>query len=252
MTIAYRSNSSAFQGGIDSVLFRYPQVVEPEDLALWFTVNKYPPAAPTVPSTFSLLRREIGGVADTTGVDSGAIYLSVYSKECVGDEDDTTQAIAVSGGNSVASRTLGYGRTAALWSVATAYGLQESASNAWSVTTEGIGLQAGDLLIGFVGKVSDTTVEHDGEHTISATGLTFGSFTYRIGVATAAGTTSGDDCSLHVFEVPVTAGSGSGPVTVGLGWTGLGVPAGGGIMLIRLREGATLNRSSRMALLGVG
>jgi hypothetical protein len=253
VTIAYRSTSSAFQGGIDSVLFRYPATVEPTDLALWFAVNKYPPASPAVPSGFGLLRQEIGGAEGTTGVDAGAIYLSVFDKVCDGSEDGLTEAIAVTGGNSVASRSLGYSRTLGTgWSIATAYGLQAAASNAWDVTTEALSLQTGDLLLGFVGKVSDTTVEHDGAHVLTAAGITFGSITYRIGVSTAAGTTSGDDCSMHVFEVPVTSGSDTSPVNVTLGWTGLGVTAGGGVLLVRLRELSAVTRKSSLAMLGVG
>lgn len=255
MTISYKSNSSASQFGINTYLFRQPDVVDADDYALLLVVNKYPGSPPDVPTGYSLLAYGTGG-SGAAGADVGQILISVMTRICDGSEDAATEAMSVPGGNSVASRTISYSRNAGSGWVTppTTFGLQSTASDNWSVTSDTtLDLAAGDILLGFVGKAGDGRLTHGTTHTLSMSGITFSAVTPRIGVSAALSTTNGDDCAMHAFEATVTSGSANGTLSATIDWSG-GLPAcAGGILFVRLRElVAGNNPGSRLGLLGVG
>lgn len=237
MTIAYRSVSSTVSAGANTYLFRQPDVVEANDYAMLAVVSKYPAAVPDVPTGYTLLASGTGG-SGADGADVGQILITVDTRICDGTEDAATQSLSVSGGNCVTSRSICYGAGAeSSWEIATAFGAQTAHVSAWSITTnESLDLRAGDVLIGVVGKSGDVDTIHSTSHVVSANGVTFGTVTPRIGTTAANGTTQGDDCALHVFEVPVTSGSGTGPVSMTIDWSGTGTGTGGGALFVRLRE----------------
>jgi hypothetical protein len=233
VAISYGSISSAGQSGSTSVLFRQPDTLASGDLILWAVVNKYPTNAPGTPAGFNVTDRQIVGDSGAAGADVGDVYISVYDKVSNGTEDAATESISITSGNSATSRSVSYSRSAGSgWLIATAFGEQGTASNTWSFNTSSLDLVAGDLLVGIIGKPSDLDLTHS-SLSLTLSGVGFGSFTTRHG---PAGTTQGDDCSLHIFEVPVTSGSGTGAVAFSMSCSGSGGTSAGGLMLVRLRE----------------
>ena len=233
MTIAYRSNSSGIQAGTTSVLYRAPSTVEAGDAILWFAASKYPPVVPATPSGLTLVAHAAAASGGAEGADTGNVTGSAFWREADGTEDAGTETRSISGGNSITSRSLGYGRDAGSgWLLAYASGEQTTAANAWDVTTGSIDLAAGDVLVMLVAKNSDQDLTHSA-HTLTASGITFGSVTVR---NAPVGTTNGDDCALEITEIPVTAGSGTVSVRVQINMSGSAGMTAGTVLLVRLRE----------------
>lgn len=232
MAITYRSISASSGTGLNSVTYRSPATVEPDDLILWFCVNKYPPTTPATPTDHSLVIQVSGGDG-VAGPDTGDVTATWFSKVAVGDEDGTTQAIAITGGNSAISRSVGFGRDGGTgWSVATASAVQTTASNTWALTTGSLDLVAGDVLVIGVAKNSDQDLTHN--YSLSASGITFGTVVST--AASAAGTTNGDDVAYHIAYVPITAGNATVPVNITVTMSGSSGSTAGVITLLRLRE----------------
>ena len=235
MTIAYSSISSSVQAGSTSVRYRAPAALSAGDLILWCVVNKYPTNGPNTPTGLSLLAQAIVGDGGAAGADVGDVYATVFSRESDGTEDGATESISIPGGNSATSRSVSYSRSAGSgWAIATASGSQGAAANSWSVTTGSLDLAAGDVVVAFIAKSADIDGTHSA-HSFSASGVTFGSVKVA---APVAGTTQGDDCAMQIVDVPVTAGSGTGPVTFTMSLSGGAGVASGGVLLLRLREDA--------------
>lgn len=231
MTISYRSISASSGSGITSTTYRYPATLESGDLVLWFCVNKYTPSEPSVPAGHTLVLQVEGGDG-TPGPDTGDVLASWYSKVSDGTEEGATEAITVSGGNSVSSRSVAFARDAGTsWDVAATSAEQTSAANTWTLTTGSIDLVAGDMLVIGVAKNSDQDLTHS--YSLSASGITFGSVT---SAHTPSGTTNGDDVAYHIAYVPVTAGSGTVPVDVTVTMSGSAGSTAGVVTLLRLRE----------------
>ena len=233
MAISYSSISSGSQSGSTSVMYRAPASLSAGDLILWCVVNKYPTNGPGTPSGLALLARATVGDGGAAGADVGDVYATVFSRESDGTEDGATESISIPGGNSATSRSVSYSRSAGSgWAIATASGSQGAASSSWSVTTGSLDLAAGDVVVALIAKSGDIDPTHSA-HAFSASGVTFGS----VNVATLVhGTTQGDDCAMQVVDVPVTAGSGTGPVTFDMTLSGSAGMSSGGVLLVRLRE----------------
>lgn len=231
MAISYRSISASSGSGITSTAYRAPATLESGDLILWFCVNKYAPAAPTTPTGHTLVMQVEGGDG-TPGLDTGDVVAGWYSKVSDGTEDATTESISVSGGNSVTSRSVAFARDAGTgWSVAATSAEQTVAANTWTLATGNIDVAAGDMLVIGVAKNSDRDLTHS--YAISASGITFGTVT---SAHTPVGTTNGDDVAYHIAYVPVTAGSGTVPLSITLTMSGSAGSTAGVVTVLRLRE----------------
>jgi hypothetical protein len=246
--IAFRSLSSVPQSGVSSVLFRQPDTLENTDLALWCVVNKYPTNGPGTPTGYSLTAQAVMGDGGAAGADQGDVYATVFHRVCDGTEDAATEAISVTGGNAVYSRSIAFSRSGGTgWVIATAAGSQGVAAANWNITTGSLDLAAGDTVLVFVAKNSDLDVVGHSAHTLSATGVTFGTFNSRAG---PTGTTSGDDVAYQLGEVQVTAGGGSGPVTFTMSATGSAGNSSGGVMLVRLRAATAVDLAGAAVVTG--
>ena len=233
MTISYSSISSGTQSGSTSVLFRQPAALAADDYIVWVCVSKYPTAGPATPAGLTSLASLDATSGGAAGADTGNVSLDIFGRVSDGTEDGLTGTVSISGGNTAISRSVSYARTAGTgWDVAVAHFEQTPASNDWSGTTGSLDLAAGDMVLLILAKNSDADGTH-GTPTISASGITFGTFTAR---QTPVGTTQGDDCGLSIGEVPVTAGSGTGGVTVSLSLSGSAGTTAGILALVRLRE----------------
>lgn len=222
------------QAGQTAVTFRQPDSLTAGDLILWCVVNKYPPNGPGTPTGFALLDQQVMGDSASPGADVGDVYATVFTRVSDGTEDAATEVISIPSGNSAVSRSVSYSRSAGTgWDVATAWGEQGTAGNTWSITTGNLDLAAGDVVVVLIGKNSDQDTTHS-SHALSASGITFGSFTSR--TAGVGGTTQGDDCAYQIGDFPVTAGNADGPVTFTMSLSGSAGVTAGGVMLIRLRE----------------
>lgn len=256
MTISFRGISGTQRSGTTAVTMEFP-VVEPTDLTLWGVIVKYPPVTPNTPAGMLPVGYVTGG-GGAPGADAGEVGVAVFKKECDGSEDGYTEAKAAAGGNSITSRALAYQRTVGQgWDVAFAPAVQATAADIWSVvSTSDLDLRVGDMLVAIVGINSDTHGEHNNSHTLAANTITFGAITIRIGSFASISTTNGDDCALHVFEAPVTAGNATGPIAMTINWGGTGVNHAGGVAFLRLREtdvaAADSGAGRSLALLGVG
>jgi hypothetical protein len=246
--IAFRSLSSAPQSGIGSVLFRQPDTLENTDLALWCVVNKYPTNGPNTPTGYALTAQAVMGDGGAAGADQGDVYATVFHRVCDGTEDAATESISIPSGNAAYSRSIAFSRSGGTgWDIATAAGSQGAASASWSVVTGSLDLAAGDTVLVFVAKNSDLDVVGHSAHSLSATGVTFGTFNSRAG---PTGTTSGDDVAYQIGEVQVTAGSGSGPVTFTMSATGSAGNSSGGVMLVRLRASTAVDLAGAAVVAG--
>lgn len=246
--IAFRSLSSVPQSGVSSVLFRQPDTLENTDLALWCVVNKYPTNGPGTPTGYTPTAQAVMGDGGAAGADQGDVYATVFHRVCDGTEDAATEAISVTGGNAVYSRSIAFSRSGGTgWNIATASGSQGAASANWNITTGSLDLAAGDTVLVFVAKNSDLDVVGHSAHTLSATGVTFGTFNSRAG---PTGTTSGDDVAYQLGEVQVTAGSGSGPVVFTMSATGSAGNSSGGVMLVRLRAATAVDLAGAAVVTG--
>lgn len=233
MTISYSSISSAAQAGTTSVLFRYPATLASGDLVLWGVVNKYPTNGPASPTGFTQTTQQVLGDSGAPGVDVGDTYCTVFQKVSDGTEDALTETVNITSGNAATSRSVSYARTAGTgWLVASTFGEQGTASNSWSFTTGSIDLAANDVLVLFVAQNGDVDLTHSA-HSLTASGITFGSFTQR---QAATGTTQGDDLAMAIWEVPVTAGSGTVTMSFSMTLSGSAGTSAGGVVFVRLRE----------------
>ena len=233
MTISYSSNSSGSQTGQDVVIYRQPQTLAADDLILGLIVNKYPTNGPNTPTGMTLVDQQIVGDGEAPAADKGDAYITVYKRVSDGTEDDATEFVSITSGNTCISRSVSYSRSGGSgWDVATAYGSQGTASSSWSITTGSLDLAAGDVVVVFIGKNCDIDPTHS-SHGLSASGITFGSFTNRGG---PTHTTQGDDCGYQIGDFEVTAGSGTVACTFTMSLSGTAGMASGGVMLVRLRE----------------
>lgn len=233
MTISYSSISTQVQAGTTTVLYRAPATLASGDIIIWAVANKYPPNGPATPTGLTSLADIEASSGGAAGADTGNVSLNLFYRVSDGTEDGATETVNVTSGNSVQSRSLSYTRTGGSgWDVAYASFEQTTASNSWSGTTGSLDLAAGDVIVFVVAQNGDIDLTHSA-HSISASGVTFGSFTSR---QAATGTTQGDDCALALWEVPVTAGSGTGGVTVSFTLSGAAGTTAGLVALVRLRE----------------
>jgi len=233
MTISYASagsfSSQELSGG--TLLRRHVAAPAAGDIELWLTVCKYPTAAPDTPTGFTSVIQAEGG-AGSAGADSGNVYGSVWKLVLAGSESGT-QAVNVTGGNSAQCCTLSWHRTAGDgWDVAAVSGSQNTATSSWSVTSGNVDLRAGDVIVVLIAKNGDLDLTHSA-HAISASGVTFSSYTNR---RAAAGTTIGDDCAIEVGEFTVSSGSGTVALNYSMTMTGAAGSVAGVVVFVRLRE----------------
>lgn len=232
MTITYASaGSTSLQDGSTTLIRRHVAAPAAGDIELWLTVNKYPTAHPDTPTGFTSIIQAEGG-AGAAGADSGNVYGSAFSLVLAGSETGT-QTVNVTGGNSGYCHTLSYHRTDGDgWDVAAVYGAQNTATSSWSVTSGSVDLRAGDVIVVLIAKNGDIDLTHSA-HAISASGITFSSYTNR---RITASTTLGDDCAIEVGEFTVSSGSGNVALNFSATMTGSAGSCAGVVVFVRLRE----------------
>lgn len=98
-----------------------------------------------------------------------------------------------------------------------------------SVTTENIHLQTGDMLIALAAVDTDAALTITA-NTFTATGITFGTVNRR---TSGAGSTTGNDGNIELFDALVTAGTADVPVT--FAFTTVTTQCGP-VVIVRLRE----------------
>lgn len=218
--------------GTGSAAPDYPAGLLAGDKILLLVTSKYPPNVPDTPAGFALLGRYQGG-AGASGVDAGQVFVSVFARDADGSEAGTIN-VTVPSGNVVLARTYAYRSSVAGAAIAAAAvgGSDNTGAGNWSATASStIDLTVADVLVLMTGVNSDGP--SFAAFTVTATGITFGAQTNRLG----SQTTQGDDCQQTCRDAPVTAGTAVvAPVfTMSASGTTANAPAGA-TAFVRLRE----------------
>lgn len=219
--------------GSASLSVPFPTVTIAGYLLVLEITNKYPNNGPTTPSGWTLRKQTAGG-SGASGVDTGNVYKTVYTKIADSTEGGTNQAVTITSGNSAIGRIWQYGiLTTSTWDLGVCGGAYAASNGVnWSVTGDADpGVVAGDLILA-MSAVNTDAYTYSAE-AITQTGVTFGAATER----GDGGVTNGDDSAAVMSEHPVTLGLGTAaPVyTMTASGTAANNPAGATVLL-RLRE----------------
>ena len=245
MALSYVAAGSS-AGGTTSINVPHPAGLQAGDMLLLWVTNKYPASGPSTPSGWTRIHQRSGG-SGLSGVDSGTVYLTVYSKIANGSESGNQNVIIISGNSSVGKMICIRKPNDASWLVVGAAegtiitpATNESAllALAGGSTTTPLKLLEGDFIaIGYG---------------INSDGQTFSSYTLTtIGTLRASSltefaddpTTSGDDTKIAGAYCTVTSGALMGQPTFNLtaSATLTNAPCGAVIAVI-LRVDAPENR----------
>jgi hypothetical protein len=230
VTIAFGAIGAKSAGGTTTVSVAYPTSVGAGD-ALILPDCGWPSSAGVNALSGWTVAQQAGGTG--TAVDAHTTTQAQFHKEAAGGE---TGPVSVGRGGTPTGQ-LGvmarYTKTAAAWAaIATASGSDSTHGADRSITTGTIDLAPGDMLA--IGVAVDTdaglTITSP---TISATGITFGTLTRR---TSGIGVSTGEDGNVDLWDVPVTAGTGT--VAVTFSFTTATTQCGP-IVITRLREGSS-------------
>lgn len=191
----------------------YPANILAGHFLLWVDVNKYPPNAPVFPPDGWTLISQYSGGAGAAGADSGNCYVTAAYKIADGTETGNLPVISNPSGNTGVSKVFNLSNATGYWSIASSVGSRNAGGDVnWTATTSGgIDIQNNDLVIVMSAMNTNTPTWTVFPATpISQSGTTFGAAIYRA----TTGTGTGDDIKMNVSSHPVTAGGGSGVVTV--------------------------------------
>jgi len=146
-----------------------------------------------------------------TGNDTHTTEVEVDTQILTGSESGTVTFDAATAGGSIAQivrYSIGAGEA---WDLQASSGDDATHGTARSNTSSGnLDLAPGDVLVIVVAIDTDTALTITTGPTVSASGITFGTINRR---DSSAGTINGQDGNVEVFDVDVTAGTASGPVT---------------------------------------
>lgn len=231
MAIAFVASGAQATGSI-SLSVAYPAGLASGNLLLLCISNKYPTNGPSTPSGWTLVAQKSGGVG-ASGADSGQVYSTVFSKVADGTESGNL-SVTLTSANSAVGRMLCYSNATGGWDIASTTDDDTVASTSLSFTyPANPGVTAGDY-IATCAAANGTSATYSSP-SFTQTGITFGTATQRNG----AGTITGDNCDLIIYDVPVNSGTGSGnPVHSTTANTTFGNYPAGAECFVRLREAA--------------
>ena len=173
--------------GTTSLTLAYPTTVASEDLLIAALVSKHPPNSPVTPAGWTLpTNGQASGGSGVSGVDTGAVYVTVFVKEADGTETGSL-VISIPSGNSAYGQMQRLSKAATQnWSYACASGANNTAGTAWSVTAgSNPGIAANDLIFTVSGANTDAYT-YSGQ-SISAAGVTFAATSERRDTGSATG-----------------------------------------------------------------
>lgn len=214
MAVSFRSIGALGAGnvGTTSLSINYPTAggaPQSGDLLLLVVFNKYPTNGPSTPSGYNTITNgQASGGEGSAGIDSGTVYVTVFSRIADGTESGAV-SVSIPSGNSSAGAVLCYQKGSGTWDFAATNGSDNSGnSTSWSITgAVDPGVIAGDMLIAF------NAINSDGQtfssQAMSQSGITFGTVTERVD----AGTNQGDDVGGMVSDHVVSSGTSSGAPT---------------------------------------
>lgn len=218
--------------GTGSVSLAYPANIAAGDVLVAALVNKYPTNGPATPSGWTLAAQGEGGTG-ASGLDTGHVYTTVFTKIADGTESGSL-TVTITGGNSAVGRIARYfsnggGRLA----FSATAGSDNTAGTGWSVTgAANPGISAGNLIVAVSG------VNTDGRsfsaEAVTATGCTFDTAVEDMD----AGSTAGDDVRLIISRhFCMTGPASAAPVftMTASGSDAATEPAGATVLLV-LRE----------------
>lgn len=230
---------SAQAVGTTSLSLTIPTTAKEGDLLVMFISSKYPNNSPSTPTGWTAITNyQQSGSSGSNGIDTGAVYITMFVKECEPADIGATVSVTITSGNAAIGRIFAYSkRYGYLWDYAAVNGSDNTAGTSWSVTGgSDPGFAAGDLAV--IGSGINTDGRTFSGHALTATGATFGSS----GIDTPherhdAGTTNGQDCGLLVVDIPCLSGPSSAAPTFTSTANGSATndPAGASIIL-RLRQ----------------
>jgi len=201
------------------------------DLLLVGTGSKYNP--PDTPSGYALdaNAQQQGGVG-TTGLDTGQIYSSAYTKTADGSENSGNLTVAITSGNSSSGNLFAFRPPSGYtWNLTYSKGSDNSGGTAYSAAgATDLSLAAGDLVATVTAINSDIDAFID--YALTNTGVTFA----PIGRLGSTLNTNGDDSAVLVYLFYVLSGTSGGNVPTLAGTlSGAGANAAGPTVFVRLR-----------------
>lgn len=229
MGISYVA-SGGTADGTDTVTPAYPAGVTAGQLAVLEVVSGHPDeTTPSTPSGWTRVGTFSGG-GGSFGSAAGPRRLTWFVRELAGgDEQPTVSIPSGSAGSVIGGRIFTLTRSAGvgwLWSVSlgedTSSGTSFSADSSSQVT-----FRPGDFCVLGYGVASNAA--SIGSETVTASGVTFGSFTHQINVAVA----SGNGARLGVATGSVTSGTAAQTPTVKATLSAASIGVAG---VLRLRE----------------
>lgn len=231
MAIAFVS-AGAGAVGSTSLAVPHPASIVAGNLLVLHVVNKYPNNAPTTPTGWTLRHREAGG-AGASGIDTGNVYASIYTKEADGTETGNL-TVTITSGNSAMGRMRQYSiDPTSSWRLQAIGGPYiADAGAAWSATmTELLSVERSDLVIAL--SAVNTDLYTFSAQSLACDGVQFGTVTERDDSVTG----TADDCCIVVTEHPVLDGSATAAAVYTMTASGSAAsnPAGA-TLILRLRE----------------
>lgn len=188
----------------------------------------------TVPGTPSEYSARSGGANGSTasGADTGSVYSVAFTKVHDGSESNPTSSMSgTTTPAMVAMHALYSSASGTAWSVASTYG-DDSTTTGTTVSCAGaasLDFAVGDMLVVCFASNNDRAAISGG--TVSASGITFGTFTQQLGTTT---TGTSDDGQLSIWTA--TVASGSGTVTPTFTATSQNNYSSGRAIFLRVRE----------------
>lgn len=239
-SVAYSSIGTASANQTVVLQTTAPATIDRGDLLVMSVATKHPTNAPATPVGWTEVAEVSGGLG-ASGVDTGAVYSTVFVREAEGWEDSVVFSVSVPSGNSSEAVITRYTKgTGKKWDIAATTGTDAVADLSWSVTgAADPGITSGDLLVVSSAVNADTgantTAYSYASQSVSATSATIGTHTER----TETTSTGGNNLELVVSTHVVSAGTATAaPVftmTASGGTASASAPTGASVIL-RLRQ----------------
>lgn len=243
MTIAFGSIGAKSAGGTTSVSVAHPSGIAAEDYLILADAGWPASAGVNALSGWSV-DQQSGGTGSS--VDAHDTTIAMFRKIAAGSESGT---VAVGRGGTPSGQ-LGimarYTKTTDAWDAVVSVSGNDNTHGAnRSVTTGTLDLAPGDMLVIAAATDTDTDLAGFASPAVSASGITFGTVSRR---TTGAGVTTGNDGNVELFDVLVTAGTGTVAVTFSFTTT---TSQCGPVRIARLREVPDSPPSSGFAGFGI-
>lgn len=189
--------------GTTSVVVPYPEHNIGDRLIL-VVGNRYSSATPTTPAGWTLIANNISGGSGSDGIDTGTARVSAYYRDVTANLTGTV-TVTISAGNTAIGQIFAIHKDDVTgWVMDNDSGVDATAGTTWSATGNGIDLSSvdgGDLLLAFSSINTDSWVYSN--HSMSASGITFGDVTQTSEYRSA----TGSDMTLLAATGRVTGGT---------------------------------------------